>query len=285
MFKKLASLQPQKIMETSIQNNNLLKFDFIVLIPVFNNQNGLLKSINSINYDHKKHAVLVVDDGSLEPISAYFLRQNCNQKNISIIRFNENRGIVHALNAGLKEIEQNFDTKFIARLDCDDICHPERFEKQVAFLTQNPEIDLLGTWCRFEESSTRKGYLYKTKTEHNEILKQMHYKCSFIHPTVMFKKYLVKKVGYYPTNFPHAEDYAYFWEILKIGKGAILAENLVTVEMKGGNVSRKFRISQIKSRAKIVANYGRSNFFSIMNWLRFYLISFYFQLKLKKYDS
>lgn len=243
-------------METSIQDNNFLQFDFIVLIPVFNNQSGLLNSINSIQYDNKKHAILVVDDGSLEPISPNFLKQNCNQKNISIIRIDKNGGIVHALNAGLKEIEQNFDTKFIARLDCGDICHPERFEKQVAFLIQNPEIDLLGTWCRFEESSTRKGYLYKTKTEHNEILKQMHYKCSFIHPTVMFKKDLVKKVGYYPTNFPHAEDYAYFWEILKKGKGAILAENLVTVEMKEGNVSSEFYKKQNLSKMRVQESFG-----------------------------
>lgn len=245
-------------METSSQKLNSKQYDFVVLIPVFNNLQGLINAIDSIHFSEERYAVLVVDDGSEEPISAELLCEKFIQKNISVIRLNTNQGIVNALNIGLKEIELNYHTKFIARLDCGDICHPKRFEKQVAFLNQNSEIDLLGTWCRFEESTSGKGYLYKTKTEHEEIIKQMHYKCSFIHPTVMFKKEIIKRIGYYPTNFPHAEDYAYFWEILKKGKGAILAENLVTVEMKEGNVSSEFYKMQNLSKMGVQSYFNNS---------------------------
>jgi len=125
-----------------------------------------------------------------------------------------------------------------------------------AALNTNSDIFLLGSWFRFENNKTGKGYDYITKTRYEDILKEMHYKCSFIHPTVMFRKEVLETIGNYPTNYPHAEDYAFFWSIMKKYKAAILPEKLVTIELTWNTVSSKNYKEQLQIRKKVVINFG-----------------------------
>jgi glycosyltransferase involved in cell wall biosynthesis len=238
------------------QGMNLIEKDFILLIPCYNNYDGLVKSIRSVCYSKNKFEILIVDDGSDVLIDQQKLQELNPEINIQIIRLQENNGIAVALNAGLKTLNIRNDFKYIARLDCGDVCHPDRFTKQVAFLNEHNEIGLLGTWCRFIDKNTGKSYLYKTKQKQEDIVKEMHFKCSFIHPTVMFRKNVLDVVGYYPKEFIHAEDYAYFWQILKKMKGAVLGETLVDVEFSGSNVSAKNYRRQLRSRMKVVRMFG-----------------------------
>lgn len=233
-----------------------VKKDFILLIPCYNNVNGLIKSINSVQYTIDKFEILVVDDGSTPPIPIADLQNTNREKTISVLRLSENKGIVNALNAGLKKLKARNDYNYIARLDAGDTCHPKRFTKQVEFLNAHPDIFLLGTWCRFENSETGKGYDYITKTKHEEIIKEMHYKCSFIHPTVMFRKEVLEAIGNYPEKYAHAEDYAYFWQILNTFKCEILPLKLLRVDFSDENVSAKNYKKQLMSRTRIVKEFG-----------------------------
>jgi glycosyltransferase involved in cell wall biosynthesis len=235
----------------------LKQLDFILLIPCYNNFNGLLKSINSIQYTADRFEILIVDDGSSNPISIDELKKNNASITIQIIRLEKNLGILNALNTGLKELKARNDYKYIARLDAGDLCHPERFTKQVYFLDQHPDIFLLGTWCRFTNPETGKGYDYTTKINHADIVKEMHLKCSFIHPTVMFKREVLNEIGFYP-EYPYTEDYAFFWKIAKRFKTAILPELLVTVTTSENNISSKNYSQQLRYRKKIVSEFGNS---------------------------
>jgi len=241
--------------------------DFILLIPCYNNFDGLVKSVNSVHYPLDKFEILIVDDGSEISITIENLKINNSELNIQLIRLEKNQGIVTALNTGLKAIKNRTDYKYIARLDAGDTCHPERFTKQVQFLDINPDVFLLGTWCRFENPITKKGYDYITKTKHKEIIKQMHYKCSFIHPTVMFRKKVLETIGDYPTDYQHAEDYSYFWSIMKIYKTAILPQKLVSIELSGSAVSSVNYRRQIGSRKKIAQKYGTIQRFKFLGIL------------------
>jgi glycosyltransferase involved in cell wall biosynthesis len=237
--------------------------DFILLIPCYNNYYGLVNSIRSIQYPNNRFEILIVDDGSDIPLNQQNLKDLKPGINIKIIRLPENKGILAALNTGLKALHTRKDFNYIARLDCGDLCHPNRFTEQIAFLDEHPEIGLSGTWCRFNELASGKSYLYKTKTKHNDILKEMHFKCSFIHPTVMFRREIIDIAGYYPEGYPFAEDYAYFWMILKKTHGGIIPETLVDVEYSGNNISAQNYRKQLKTRMKVLLK-----FFN--NWL--YLI-------------
>ena len=230
--------------------------DFVLLIPCYNNISGLSASLKSISYPAAKFEVLIVDDGSEVPITTAGLQIPTTEIAITIIRLDRNQGIVQALNAGLTALKSRTDFKYIARLDAGDICDQQRFHKQVTFLNRHDDIALLASWARFQDMNSNKGYDYITQTTQEAILKEMHYKCSFIHPSVMFRKEVLHKVGLYPITYPHAEDYAFFWEILRNSKGAVIPEKLVTITFSDKNVSSENYKWQLQSRKKIVKNFG-----------------------------
>jgi glycosyltransferase involved in cell wall biosynthesis len=238
--------------------------DFILLIPYFNDFEGLIASLKSINYPTDKFEVLVVDDGSKIPLNTDALRTEFPDITITLLTMPANAGIAKALNAGLKSLHSRNDFKYIARLDCGDICSKERFIEQVKFMNEHSEIGLLGTWCRFSDSVSGKSYLYKTKTTHNEIIREMHFKCSFIHPTVMFRKEVLDTIGYYPENYPHAEDYIFFWKILKEYKGSIIAASMVNVSANRNNISYRNRKDQFRMRKKIVSEMGSNSLYKVL---------------------
>lgn len=230
--------------------------DFVLLIPCYNNLEGLYKSIESIEYINQRFIIIVIDDGSHIPITLDGLKMKFNNKPILVINNKINVGITTSLNNGLRYITQNIQTQYIARLDCGDLCSKDRFMKQVDYLNANHDIHLLGSWCKFIDHKKQSSYLYQTKTNHQDILKEMNFKCSFIHPTVMFRVIVLSTIGMYPTNYSLTEDYAYFWEILNKHQCSILPEILTTIELNSNSLSSKNYKKQLLQRIKIINKFS-----------------------------
>ena len=239
--------------------NKMEEIDFCLLIPCYNNFSGLIESLKSIVYPNKKYLIVIVDDGSVEPIMIDSVKSKIRDEKPIIVLSNEtNKGITEALNKGLSWIEENVNTKYIARLDCSDTCSAERFITQVQYLDAHPETGLLGSWCKFEEKGTSLKYSYTTPTDHKAIIKAMHFRNVFIHPTVMFRASLLKKIGYYPAGFHYAEDYAFFWKIILISKSFILDKILVISEINRQGISFKKKAEQLAARWKVVNTFSKS---------------------------
>lgn len=232
--------------------------DFITLIPCFNNIEGLVRSVKTISYSPHKCAVIVVDDGSEIAISKDTVAAQTAIP-VFLIRLPKNKGITEALNTGLGWILKNIpDVKYISRLDCGDECDPNRFYKQVSYLEANSQIAMIGTWCKFQNTRTGDSYQYRTPVDHSSIVRKMHFKNVFIHPTVMWRKDIMEKIGFYPVDFPHAEDYGFFYRIVREYKTAIIPECLVTCEIASDGISLKNRKEQLKSRRVVIKKYGTS---------------------------
>lgn len=236
--------------------------DFIVVIPCFNDTPGLLSAMRSIHYDVNKYKVLIVDDGSNSPVSASDLDRGFDVSGlVEIIRLPENVGITRALNTGLSWIMDrngvDFECRYVARLDCGDLCHPERFSRQVRFLDEHKKIDLLGTWCVFEDFETGDKFVYRTPTADRGIRRAMYFRNIFIHPTVMWRTAIMMQEENYPENFPHAEDYGLFYKwIDKNVRTAVLPEILVTCRINKLGLSLANRNGQLQSRLKVVRAFG-----------------------------
>ncbi|HEV2352948.1 MAG TPA: glycosyltransferase, partial [Puia sp.] len=200
--------------------------DFFLLIPCYNDVEGLRRSLESVEYDLTRYGVLVVDDGSDDPVTRGLPYASLPVET-HVIRHDSNKGITEALNAGLGWLRRRNDYRFVARLDCGDICRPDRFIRQVDYLTRHPEIDLLGTWVRFENFDTGFCYPYRTPERQERIIRGMHFRNLFIHPSVMWRAAVLEKVAGYPGDLPYAEDYGFFCEILRHSQGAILPKELV----------------------------------------------------------
>lgn len=231
--------------------------DFYLLIPCYNNLEGLIVSLRSVEYHKEKYAVLVVDDGSIMPITLSALPDDLLKKHtIEIITLSENKGITEALNTGLRIILERNNALYTARLDCGDTCMPDRFYKQIHFLSVNTHISLLGSICLFADAKRKTSYVYYAAEKHDAIRKQMHLKCSFIHPTVVFRNKSIKDTNLYPYNFPYAEDYAYFFELIIRFQAYILQEILVQTQINTDGISVKKRKEQIKSKINVINHYG-----------------------------
>lgn len=250
----------------------LTYYKLCILIPCYNNFEGLIQSIQSIDYLSGAYIIVVVDDGSLEPVAADRINNYFHAKHtVKIIHLSQNQGITKALNTGLEFIYTNYSVQFIARLDCGDTCSPQRFYTQVAFFERYHNIHLTGTWCYFKDSRTGKGYKYITPTQHDEIDREMHFRNVFIHPTVMWRVDGTGKFKY-PEQYPCAEDYGLFYELISKVKSAIIDEYLVTCEINHKGLSGANRTTQLKSRLKVVSDYGRRKGLYLMGASKLYFL-------------
>src|SRR5579872_7413942 len=104
------------------------ELDFYLLIPFYNNLPGLVRSLQTVSYDPLKYGLLIVDDGSGEPILQADLAPYIPATvPVKIIRLPLNEGIARALNAGLHWLEDKKNFRYVARLDCGDLCIGHRF--------------------------------------------------------------------------------------------------------------------------------------------------------------
>lgn len=226
--------------------------DVCVLIPCYNNLEGLKRSINSIQYNKNLH-ILVVDDGSVQPIEASDIKSPFP---ITVVRLRANAGITAAMNAGLQWIAAHLDTKYVARLDCGDVCTEDRFIRQAEYLDLHPETGLVASWCTFENKKGDILYIYTTPEFHKDILSALPYRNVFIHPTVMFRFSLLGQTGLYSYDYPHAEDYELFWKMTLISEAYIFPQALVTCEFNPKGISMHYRKKQLRSRLMIVKKFS-----------------------------
>ena len=270
-----------------MEERKQFRFDFYLLIPYYNNLPGLIRSVRSVDYDPGKYALLIVDDGSKEALNHTDLTAHIPPSlAVKIIRLPENKGITKAMNTGLEWLQENNEFRFVARLDCGDICAESRFRQQVSFLDLHTDVDLVGSWCIFKDFSTGSSYRYITPTEHKKITRGMHFRNIFIHPTVMWRATVTQKAGRYPEDFPYAEDYGFFYEILNNGKAAVIPEDLVTCEINPKGLSLYFRKEQLKSRGRVVKRYGKSKVLSLIGIIKLWflrVIPYGLVLQIKKF--
>ncbi|HRH38033.1 MAG TPA: glycosyltransferase [Flavobacteriales bacterium] len=135
-------------------------------------------------------------------------------------------------------------TPLIARMDADDIAHPDRLANQLAYLNAHPEVGVLGTRTRFETSVEKSSGMRWFVEWQNAILHpHEHYIKRFVdaplaHPTVMFRRELVDQYGGYSTE-PLPEDHELWLRWMDAGvRFAKLPEELLTWNDHAQRLSR-----------------------------------------------
>jgi glycosyltransferase involved in cell wall biosynthesis len=246
---------------------------FNLIIPCYNNKEGLIRSLESIAYPTDQFAVLVIDDGSGEPVSSAWFKDKIDPSTaIEILRLPRNLGITAALNAGLARLRAMRPARYVARLDCGDVCALRRFYEQVDFLDEHGDIDLVGSWCTYEDELKGTKYEYRTPVEHEAIRKGMYFRNIFVHPSTMWRMSALENVPRYPDNFPHAEDYGFFYSMIQRGRCAVLPKSLLVKEITPSSVSVVFRRAQLKSRMKVVRKFGENRWLTTLGVLKLWLL-------------
>lgn len=191
-----------------------------VLMPVYNSENYLKESIEGVlNQTFKDFEFLIINDGSTD--RSVEIIQSYDDDRIRFINNQDNKFYMKRLNEGI-EIAQG---KYIARMDSDDICLPERLQKQVEVLDKNPDVGIVGTFWQMFGS---RDNLVEVPQNHDDIKVFSIFHSPFGHPTVMFRKSMFNEFSLrYSEDFPFAEDYELWTRALKYFKGANINEVLL----------------------------------------------------------
>lgn len=248
------------------------KAELAVLIPHFNNPKQLENSIYSIK-ESISIDIIIVDDGSKSKPNEVQLLQNYNNGNIIFVNLPQNQGIEIALNKGL-EVIQKQTYKFIGRLDCGDICKPGKFKKQLEAFKNDPDLFLLGTWVNIVNIKGKHLYHLKHPKTYQEIKNKMYLNSMFVHPTVVFRSKILDIIGFYPTQYKAAEDYAFFFNIIKKFKAENYPEFLLDYVVDDKSISSSKRKTQVKSRIRIIIKNFYFGWYPIYGLIRNTLLLF-----------
>ena len=224
-----------------------------VVIPVWNGERYLREAIESVrSQDVDDLEIILVDDGSTDATSA-ILQDYSHDCRIRVHR-QTNQGLVAALNAGLRIAQ----SKYVARLDADDICMPGRLAAQLRYLECHPEVLAVGGAIEMIDehghSKGRRGYPVGQVAATSGMLKG----CTLAHPAVMMRKEAVQAVGGYRTVFKHAEDYDLWLRLIEHGPVDNLAEVMIKYRVHPESVTHKHGASQsLAAGAALVAHRRR----------------------------
>ena len=180
-----------------------------VVLPVYNAEKYLTQSIESVlTQTYQNFELLLIDDGSTDKSKE--IMYSYHDDRIKILLNKYNRGLVYSLNKGIKYAQG----KYIARMDADDICLPQRFQYQVKYMEGHPEVDVCGT-C-IEAFSAQGSWVISYPQDDKQIKSKMFFGCAFAHPTVMMRrKTLLDNAYRYSDDFLYAEDYDLWCRMMK----------------------------------------------------------------------
>ena len=224
-----------------------------VLMPAYNAGKYIREAIASVlEQTYHEFELLIINDGSTDNTVSEVL--SFNDPRIVLVN-NEHQGIAATLNTGLRLA----DTYYVARFDADDICMPDRLEKQFNFLQDHPDYVMVGSDAEYILENGDFLFSFKCIAHSNdEVQENMYVYCPFIHSSVMYKKNEVIKAGGYNVNAHHFEDYLLWTSLAKIGKMQNLREPLIKVRFNpaSATIDEKWRGDRFRQLKRQATNRG-----------------------------
>lgn len=218
-----------------------------VIIPMYNAQEYIVESLESIlNQTYKNIEIIIIDDASTDN-SVNLVKQYtddritllCNRHNL---RQSKTRNKLLDISKG----------KYIANMDADDISMPDRIQKQVEYMEKNKDVDICGTNAVIVGKKTAR-YI-NNPIEDYKIKEMLNYMDALAHPTVMFRRSSLKKMNLcYDENYRYAQDYKFWCDAKEKGANFHnIPEYLFKYRMSENNVSGKHAYEQRMFADKVI---------------------------------
>ena len=221
-----------------------------VVLPVYNGEKYLAAAMRSVlAQTFRDFEIVVVDDGSTDRTAE--ILAGFSDARLRLIRQSQNLGLVAALNTGIRESQ----SEFIARMDADDICHPRRFEKQVAYLETHPDVSVCGTWYR-TFGARRRSVRVPVEPEH--IRARLFFGWAMGHPTIMMRRSFLEQHGLvYNDEFRHVEDLDFLSRAAELTRLANLPEFLLLNRAHDCQVSVVYEQDQLETEGRLAMRHLR----------------------------
>ena len=194
-----------------------------MLMPAYNVERYIGRAIESVlNQTFTQFELLVIDDastdGTLDVVDAF-----ASDSRVRVVRQEQNRGRPSTRNHGLDIAEG----EYVAFLDADDYCAPQRLAKQVAYLDTNPDIGGVGSWKKWvdQDGTPVAAKMRRFPLEPDEVACKMIRECTLGQTSLMLRRAAIGNYRYDPA-FPYSEDYELWARMIEATRFANLKEPL-----------------------------------------------------------
>ena len=195
-------------------------------MPVYNGEQYLAAAIESIlAQTFTDFEFIIVDDGSEDrsaEIAGSYM--SCDDR-IRVIQLDENKGISSARNRAI-EVARG---EYFASMDCDDVSLPQRLQKQVELLENQPKIDAVGTHALAVNADLNDMYDLKPPVEHARIVWEKCMGTPFVHTSLMMRLRSIRAAGGYDETLRYSQDADLITRFLGQARFANIAERPVVV--------------------------------------------------------
>ena len=190
-----------------------------VLMPVYNGDRYLRPAVDSIlAQTFTDFEFLIIDNGSTDQTEV--ILNEYQKKDARIRVLHREKGLVEALNYGFDQSRG----KYIARLDADDICLPNRMHKQVEFMEKHAEVGVCGSWIRCFGNYDQ---VTKHPVDDASLRAEMLFSPPFANSSTIIRQSVLKSHGIYFRNPPYSEDYDLWVRLSRVTHFANIPEILV----------------------------------------------------------
>ncbi len=218
-----------------------------VVMPVYNGQRYLSRAVESmLGQTWWDFELVAVNDGSTDETGRILERYAKGDGRVRVV-WQENQGIVGALNAGLGAARG----KLLARMDADDVALPGRLARQVDYLREHPECVAVGTRVLMIDAQGWAICPWVKEFTHEQI-DAAHLRAGFpmVHPSVMMRRESVAAVGGYRAEYATLEDVDLFLRLAEVGRLANIPEVLLHYRQHLNSIchQRAEKISEVRRR-------------------------------------
>ncbi|WP_373976574.1 glycosyltransferase [Chitinibacter sp. SCUT-21] len=221
------------------------------VLPCFNAAQYLQQTLDSlIAQSHTDWECIAIDDGSSDQTLAILQAAAQQDARFKIIS-RPNRGLIASLNEGIAAAQG----EWIARIDADDICLPDRLVKQLDYCAQH-QVDICGSWIGF--IGERSGE-WHTPVSDAEVRLALLFNTPIAHPSILARASLLK-ANPYPDDAPHAEDYALWCHIAATtsARFANVPDVLLHYRTHAGQVTQAKKAALLITAQRVREQYARS---------------------------
>lgn len=227
---------------------------FSIVTSVYRNDEPLFvqMALDSIlvNQTIKPNEVVLIRDGIVSAELELLLSEYENKYPdlMRVIRLDKNGGLGNALRIGVEQARYDV----VARMDSDDICIPSRFERQIKYMDEHMDCDIVGGQITEFIGEPTNVIGKRVVSESNaEIYNKMRRRCEFNHVTVMFRKQAVLDAGNYQDWFWNEDYYLWVRMMLNNCTFANLPDVLVNVRSGESQYARRGGIKYFQSESGI----------------------------------
>lgn len=229
--------------------------EIAILMPVHDAGKFLRECLDSIlAQSFTDFELIACDDASGDDSAAILAEYAARDGRVKVLRNEKNLGIARTRN---RLLEASGKGLYVALMDSDDVCLPDRLERQRAFLEAHPEVGGVGSALEIIDENSKSTAFRGYPTDPGEIRRIMPLRNVLAQPAMMLRRPVIEDIGYYNPECVCCSDYEYWLRVLEKYDFANLPEPVLRYRMSSTQCKQsKLRLS-LKTTLKLQADYRK----------------------------